>query len=189
MKKKIIVLSFFLSSLMSITSFADGWERTNGNWMYYQNNQYAKNGWIWIDGNNDGISEAYCFDDGGNLYTNTITPDGANVNIAGEWNINDVVIFKENGLSLPGTAATFSSKNENTNGSKYIEINRKEIRWFYEGTEWCVYHEKDGISEKLKNQWVIDNGRYFYLNENGNMLANTTTPDGYVVGSDGAWIQ
>lgn len=34
-------------------------------------------------------------------------------------------------------------------------------------------------------QWV---GNY-YVGSNGAMLTNTTTPDGYTVGSDGAWIQ
>ncbi len=39
------------------------------------------------------------------------------------------------------------------------------------------------------NRWVEDNGKWFYVGENGALLKNTTTPDGYTVGSDGAWIE
>lgn len=42
-----------------------------------------------------------------------------------------------------------------------------------------------------KNQWeeVAENGQWFYLGPDGGMLTNTTTPDGYRVGADGAWVQ
>ena len=39
------------------------------------------------------------------------------------------------------------------------------------------------------NYWVLDNGKWFYLGTDGFMLTNTTTPDGYVLGADGAWVQ
>ena len=37
--------------------------------------------------------------------------------------------------------------------------------------------------------WQQINGAWYYFNEAGYMLANTTTPDGYYVGPDGAWTQ
>lgn len=51
------------------------------------------------------------------------------------------------------------------------------------------YLRSDG--SMAKNYWcqVPENGKWFYLGSNGAMLTNTTTPDGYTVGSDGAWIQ
>ena len=36
--------------------------------------------------------------------------------------------------------------------------------------------------------WVTWNGRSYYLNADGTMAVNTTTPDGYVTGADGARI-
>ena len=39
-----------------------------------------------------------------------------------------------------------------------------------------------------KNKWIVDNGKYYYFNNDGFMLSNTLTPDGYKVGADGAWI-
>ena len=43
----------------------------------------------------------------------------------------------------------------------------------------------DAAGKMASNQWI---GNY-YLGSSGAMLTNTTTPDGYKVGSDGAWIQ
>ena len=37
--------------------------------------------------------------------------------------------------------------------------------------------------------WQLIGGKYYYFNSSGYMLADTTTPDGYRVGADGAWIQ
>lgn len=39
------------------------------------------------------------------------------------------------------------------------------------------------------SQWKEVNGKQYYFGADGYMLANTTTPDGYKVGADGAWIQ
>ncbi len=36
--------------------------------------------------------------------------------------------------------------------------------------------------------WQQINGAWYYFNPAGYMLENTTTPDGYYVGADGAWI-
>lgn len=38
------------------------------------------------------------------------------------------------------------------------------------------------------NQWQEIGGKQYYFGADGYMLANTTTPDGYQVGADGAWI-
>ena len=37
--------------------------------------------------------------------------------------------------------------------------------------------------------WVKWNSKWYYCGESGAMLTDTTTPDGYDVGSDGAWDQ
>lgn len=46
--------------------------------------------WQWLDHNNDGIAECYYIENGAPL-TNTITPDGYQVNEAGAWVVDDVV--------------------------------------------------------------------------------------------------
>lgn len=39
------------------------------------------------------------------------------------------------------------------------------------------------------NQWKEIGGKQYYFGSDGYILTNTTTPDGYKVGADGAWIQ
>lgn len=48
-----------------------------------------------------------------------------------------------------------------------------------------VYENSDGTYAKNGWQWI--DGKCYYFNENGIMLSNTTTPDGYTVDSSGAW--
>ncbi len=47
------------------------------------------------------------------------------------------------------------------------------------------YLNADGA---MATGWILDKGKWYYLGGNGVMLSNTTTPDGYKVGKDGAWI-
>ncbi len=39
------------------------------------------------------------------------------------------------------------------------------------------------------NSWKEIGNKWYYFNQDGYMLSNTVTPDGYRVGTDGAWIQ
>lgn len=55
---------------------------------------YSSN-WIWLhdapNGTNDGLKRAYCFNENGYLYTNTITPEGYMVNELGQLMIDGQV--------------------------------------------------------------------------------------------------
>ena len=42
----------------------------------------------------------------------------------------------------------------------------------------------------LQHQWFRDHdGKWYYFESDGYMSANCMTPDGYVTGADGAWIE
>lgn len=58
--------------------------------------------------------------------------------------------------------------------------------WQQDTAGWW-YSEDDGSYPV--NQWKEIDGKQYYFNENGYMLLDTTTPDGYKVGPDGAWVQ
>lgn len=60
-------------------------------------------------------------------------------------------------------------------------VQNQEGNWYYCG--------EDGFL--LKSTWLHDpaNGKYYYLGDDWAMLHDTTTPDGYEVGSDGAWVK
>lgn len=88
---KVLTLAALLSTFYPLTSFAGEWKSDNNGW-WYQNDDgsYPKNTWQWIDGNKDGISESYYFNENGYLLTNT-TKDGCTVNGDGAWTVNGVV--------------------------------------------------------------------------------------------------
>ena len=68
----------------------------------------------------------------------------------------------------------------------YLPI-KNEWHHNYDGA-W-VYLGEDGYT--LQNTWFQDpaDGKWYYFDEYCYMLHDTTTPDGYYVGSDGAWVQ
>ena len=88
---KVLATTAMLSMLASTTAFAGQWKSDANGW-WYQNDDgsYPKNTWQWIDGNKDGISESYYFNENGYLLTNT-TKDGCTVNGDGAWTVNGVV--------------------------------------------------------------------------------------------------
>ncbi|MBS5283675.1 MAG: cellulase family glycosylhydrolase [Clostridiales bacterium] len=58
--------------------------------------------------------------------------------------------------------------------------------WIPEGDTW-KYQQEDGTL--AVNRWIQDtDGRWYYLDQNGVMVRNYITPDGYVTGRDGAYI-
>ena len=85
---KVLATTAMLSMLASTTAFAGQWKSDANGW-WYQNDDgsYPKNTWQWIDGNKDGVSESYYFNENGYLLTNT-TKDGCTVNGDGAWTVN-----------------------------------------------------------------------------------------------------
>lgn len=55
--------------------------------------------------------------------------------------------------------------------------------WIKQADTW-YYLNVDG---SMAVGWIQDAGKWYYLGIDGGMLANTITPDNYVVGADGAW--
>ena len=93
------ILTSFLF-LFSGTAKAD-WVKGEGKnawWFDFGNGDYFKSSWQWIDGNQDGIAECYCFDENGWMYENTITPDGYSVNENGAWTVSNIVQTKTSDL-------------------------------------------------------------------------------------------
>ena len=68
----------------------------------------------------------------------------------------------------------FSQVSNNTNGWK-----QDKGGWWFQNS--------DGTYPT--NTWKEINGKQYYFGSDGYMFSNRTTPDGYNVGEDGAWIQ
>jgi len=56
--------------------------------------------------------------------------------------------------------------------------------WVNYGGSWYYLNSNGGMES---NKWITLGGKQYFLYSNGTLAVNTTTPDGYVVGSDGAW--
>ncbi len=56
-------------------------------------------------------------------------------------------------------------------------------KWYY------TRSEKDINEGQMVFGWYKVQGKWYYFATDGSMLANSMTPDGYFVGTDGAWIQ
>lgn len=50
--------------------------------------------------------------------------------------------------------------------------------WYYFGDD----------AKSMQNTWAEIDGKWYYFDQWSIMLHDTTTPDGYNVGQDGAWI-
>lgn len=76
---------------------------------------------------------------------------------------------------------------------------KDNIGWWYKnqnGTypadEWKLINGKWYYFDKvgyMKTGWILSNNVWYYLNKDGSMAVNCTTPDGYTVDENGAWIK
>ena len=81
---KVLTVTALLSMLASSTVFAGEWKFDNNGWWYENDDgSYPTNTWQWIDGNKDGVSESYYFNENGYMLADTVTPDNYTVNADG----------------------------------------------------------------------------------------------------------
>lgn len=94
-KIKILAVSAALTLSFATVSYAGQWKRDAvGYWWQEDTGSYPTNAWCWLDGNQDGISECYYFNENGYMLSNTVTPDGYQVNEDGAWTVKGVVQTK-----------------------------------------------------------------------------------------------
>lgn len=120
------ILTSFLF-LFSGTAKAD-WVKGEGKnawWFDFGNGDYFKSSWQWIDGNQDGIAECYCFDENGWMYENTTTPDGYTVNENGAWTVSNIVQTKTSDL-IPKNNTNNINNGNNTASNNFTETRNNE---------------------------------------------------------------
>lgn len=134
------------------TNYIPGWYQDEGGWHYIMKNGYYA-GATWIQ---DTDGKWYYINIGTYMETDDITPDGYYVDANGVWD---------------GNASTINNKvNLGPGVSK---------GWEPVDTGW-KFKQEDGTY--LTNSWKQgQDGKWYYLNEDGWMLKDTTTPDGFYV--------
>lgn len=158
------ILTSFLF-LFSGTAKAD-WVKGKGKnawWFDFGNGDYFKSSWQWIDGNQDGIAECYCFDENGWMYENTITPDGYTVNENGAWTVSNIVqtktsdlIPKNNTNNSVNTASNNFSETRNNEGNQSNEDFNERQDEYREDLLRRVnkYREKKGLNSLEENDYL-----------------------------------
>ena len=69
----------------------------------------------------------------------------------------------------------------------YLADGKKKTGWLINDSYEWYYFDTSGT---MQTGWVKWNDKWYYLDKSsGKMVVSTTTPDGYTVGPDGAWIQ
>ena len=77
-------LTGIMTAGFKMTSLAVGWQQDlTGRWYgtNEDNTEWYKDGWQWIDDDNDGYDQCYYFDPNGYVLVNTTAPDGSRVRI------------------------------------------------------------------------------------------------------------
>ena len=128
MNKKNWIMKVFMTTCLFIAlstnlTFASGWTKgisKNAWWFDFGNGDYFKSSWQWIDGNQDGIAECYCFDENGWMYENTTTPDGYTVNENGAWTVSNIVQTKTSDL-IPKNNTNNTNNGNNTASNNFTE--------------------------------------------------------------------
>ena len=197
--------ALMMSVMAAIPGFAAGWQKNNTGWWYgtnADNSTWYANGWQWIDGNGDGFAECYYFDGNGYIATNGTTPDGYQVNADGQWMQDGVVQTK---ITTTVTNASRLSSKEIVDylHRGYVNsssVSREDLyNWYIDTTkpEWQNGVTNIKLQTAVGSRWTRTHGGWYFLsydnidveaialNDEGYLLADTTTPDGYYVNKHG----
>lgn len=155
---------YYVNSSGARQEYLPGWLQNDRGWKYVLNNgYYAASTWI-----EDTDGKWYYFDMSGYMRTDYDTPDGYHVGPDGVWDGQPAKITADGINGGPGVA------NNTASGS-----------WEENSGVW-KFRQADG--SYVTNSWLqTPDGKWYYFDADGQMLANTNTPDGYFVESDGAW--
>lgn len=107
-------------------------------------------------------------------------PDGSHY--ANEW------IYAERRWYRTGADGYMQQGWNTVDGRMYYLVpvsGEMKTGWLLDNGAW-YYLEESGA---MKTGWIQTDGKWYYLSADGKMASDTVTPDGYKVGSDGAWMQ
>ena len=196
MKKNCFIPILALITVISLngTAFAAGWQQDSVGWKYEKSDgNEIKNTWEWIDGDQDGSAECYYFASDGYMIADCITPDGYCVGTDGAWEIDGEIQRKR--LSdfkrAPSSQEIYNylERRDTDWTSLFIDKTRPEVT----SGATNIYLKKVVSNEQdtfFNNGWVwqlyktVGSTRFYCplaFDEDGYLLVNTITPDGYYV--------
>ena len=116
---KLGALTVVFSAALSFSAFAGEWRQdTTGFWWQEDDGSFPVSQWKWLDGNGDGVSECYYFNENGYMARSSFI-DGRQVNQNGAWVENGTVqtqkswaLVKDSNDPLELLAAATEASNE-----------------------------------------------------------------------------
>ena len=118
MKNYIIKFNISIFIILIAFRFATFSLSIKDNRYYYNNKEFYKSCWQWLDLNSDGVYECYYFNILGHMYKDGTTPDGYQVNANGEWVVDGTVQRKSSievkeliDVNIATISSTYNTKN------------------------------------------------------------------------------
>ena len=129
-------------------------------------------------------------------YTNAaIQAKGGYRDATGTWRLNGWWFCYDDG-TFPHDEWVYLTWNGRSDWYYFDVDGWMEDGWLYRNNNWYYLHTQyDNTRGRMYTGWHEINGKWYYFNTAsdkgtlGAMLANTTTPDGYQVDANGAWIR
>ena len=162
-------------------SSQSGWQQSGSSWTYTLADGTTATGWQQVNG------VWYFFDAQGTMQTGWVQDGGV-------WYY----------LAASGAMATGWVQD----GSTWYYLGSSgamRTGWVQDGGVWYLlgssgamltgWQQAGGLwyflsgSGAMQTGWVMSNGVWYYCADDGHMFAGTTTPDGYRVDANGAWVQ
>lgn len=138
--KKLLLAAVPMTLAFSFSAFAAQWEQNDAGWWFKNDDgSYPANGWYWLDGNQDGISECYYFDQNGYLVTGPTQIDGYLVNSDGAWISEDGVVEH-----LPNESA--NTGNSAVDVYLAAQAKNRELTSMESNAHYLINMSADGIS-------------------------------------------
>ncbi|WP_367567207.1 hypothetical protein [Lacrimispora sp.] len=98
------------------------------------------------------------------------------------------ILFSFSVYAGEGLGIIPSKSDDDSRAWKYFNADNTMVKdeWRQVNEHW-YYFDNEGVSKQ--NTWAEIGGKWYYFDHWSRMLHDTTTPDGYYVGTDGAWAQ
>lgn len=113
--------------------------------------------------------------------------NAVNNTVKSDWAESVIVSIDENQAALFRSGVTASGWKQGTSGSWWYQNQDGSYttnNWQMIGDKWYFFDE----TGYMKTGWIEWEGKSYFCTEDGDMLVNTTTPDGYSVDASGIRI-
>ena len=183
------------------TVVADGWGKIDDTWYFFDEEGTMQTGWVkdndtWYFTDEAGAMQTGWVKDSDNWYFTNET--GAMqtgwVKDSDNWYFTDETGAMQTGWVKDSDNWYFTDETgamqtgwvkDSDNWYFTDETGAMQTGWVKDNDNWYFTNE----SGAMQTGWIEVDGKWYYCDASGAMLSNTTTPDGYKVGPDGAWIK